>query len=77
MVQKRAVHTRSIVDRKDRAGWEMNGKTHIYERAKTHLETIIKQHPGSPLSEEKAKALDDVVSAIAKDAGVEIPLAKP
>ncbi|KUK32179.1 MAG: hypothetical protein XD63_0605 [Thermoanaerobacterales bacterium 50_218] len=55
----------------------MNGKTHIYERAKTHLETIIKQHPGSPLSEEKAKALDDVVSAIAKDAGVEIPLAKP
>ncbi len=65
----------SIIDRKDRAGWELEGKNDIYERAKAQLKSIIKQHPGSPPSKEKAKDLDEVISAIGREAGVEVPLA--
>lgn len=62
-----------VIDRKDRASRETAGKESIFQRAQTQLERI-KQHPGSPLDEERSRVLDGALLAIAREAGVEVPL---
>lgn len=62
-----------VVDRKDRATWEVCGKVNIFDRARQQVE-IIKQHPGSPLDLERSNKLDQAILAIAKESGVEVPL---
>lgn len=64
-----------VVDRKDRATWEANGKVEIFDRAKAEVEKI-KAQPARVLDEKRSKALDDAIQEIAKEAGVTVPLAE-
>lgn len=65
--------TGPIVDKKDRASWELDGKVDIFKRAQKQLE-LVKQHPGSPLDPDRSRALDEALMSIARETGVNVPL---
>ncbi|NPV28655.1 MAG: hypothetical protein HPY58_03160 [Firmicutes bacterium] len=63
-----------VVDRKDRAAWEQEGSKDIFRRAREQVKAILQSHPGTPLSQEKEHSLEAALLAVAKEAGVEVPV---
>jgi len=61
-----------VTDHRHRADWERLGKTDTFERARDYYESVIKQHPGTPLDDAKRKQLADYLQQITKELNIEL-----
>jgi len=61
-----------VTDHRHRADWERLGKTNTFERAQNYYESVIKQHPGSPIDEVKKEQLIEILQKITQKVGFEI-----
>jgi trimethylamine--corrinoid protein Co-methyltransferase len=59
-----------LIDRRVREEWEMDGSTDLYHRATEEAKRIIREHKPTPLSDESAAKVAQIVKDYEKKQGV-------
>jgi trimethylamine--corrinoid protein Co-methyltransferase len=70
--KKEQHHVGPVTDHRHRADWEHLGGTDTFARARHYYESVIKDHPGSPLEETKKNRLAEYLQSVAAGLDVEI-----
>jgi trimethylamine---corrinoid protein Co-methyltransferase len=60
-----------VIDRRDRGGWEAEGKKDIFQRARERVQEIEENHVPIPLDSDREKRLDQVTRGIMQELGIE------
>jgi len=61
----------AVFDRRDRSGWDAEGRKDTFERAREKVQEIQQNHVPPELDSDRAAKLDVVTAAIMKELGIE------